>query len=256
MDFLLCPSPDLFAQYAPSTDTFIVVTDVFRASATILSALYHGAQAVIPVATEEEAQSYLHCENYVVAAERNALRCSFATLGNDPEECLPEIVQGKQLVLTTTNGTRSLDIARQAGCTSISVGSFGNITPLARYILTQHPTHILVIAAGWKGTLCAEDCLFAAALYEKVLHLAQEKSSQSSLPFNDALLFPLEVYRQQRNNLIAYTAHFEHYQRLIRLGRKGTIPICLQEDRYPIVPLLTADGRLLPLSSESIIPIG
>ena len=52
----LCPSPDLIGCYAQQDwdSTLVVITDVFRASATILSALYHGAIEVQPVATVEE----------------------------------------------------------------------------------------------------------------------------------------------------------------------------------------------------------
>ena len=51
----LCPSPDLIGCYAQQDwdSTLVVITDVFRASATILSALYHGAIEVQPVATVE-----------------------------------------------------------------------------------------------------------------------------------------------------------------------------------------------------------
>lgn len=254
MRITLSPSPDLLSLYQPPLEALLVVTDVFRASATILSALYHGARSVRPVATEEEAQSYLNQPQYLVAAERNALRCDFAPLGNDPEEYTPEIVRGKHVVLTTTNGTRSIDMALQLGYRNLCVGSFGNLSRLVRHILSKDYPEVMVIAAGWKGTVCAEDTLFAAALYERIAKECTVSSSENiatepdcPLTYNDALLFPLEAYRLHRDDLCSYTSRFEHYQRLERLGRLATIPVCLEEDRYPVLPYWHTSGVLQSL---------
>lgn len=100
----LCPSPDLIGCYVQQDwdSTLVVITDVFRASATILSALYHGAIEVRPVATIEESLQHQNDPDYLVAAERNARRVEGATLGNDPEEYTRDRVEGKRVVLTTT----------------------------------------------------------------------------------------------------------------------------------------------------------
>ena len=149
----LCPSPDLIGCYAQQDwdTTLVVITDVFRASATILSALYHGAIEVRPVATIEESLQHQNDPDYLVAAERNARRVEGATLGNDPEEYTRDRVEGKRVVLTTTNGTRALHLAQEAGAKHIAVGTFGNISCLSDYILREKFKSVLVVAAGWKG---------------------------------------------------------------------------------------------------------
>ena len=136
----LCPSPDLIGCYAQQDwdSTLVVITDVFRASATILSALYHGAIEVRPVATIEESLQHQNDPDYLVAAERNARRVEGATLGNDPEEYTRDRVEGKRVVLTTTNGTRALHLAQEAGAKHIAVGTFGNISCLSEYILQKY----------------------------------------------------------------------------------------------------------------------
>ena len=110
----LCPSPDLIGCYVQQDwdSTLVVITDVFRASATILSALYHGAIEVRPVATTEESLQHQNDPDYLVAAERNARRVEGAILGNDPEEYTRDRVEGKRVVLTTTNGTRALHLGQ------------------------------------------------------------------------------------------------------------------------------------------------
>ncbi len=252
MRVTLSPVPDLLPLYRPPMESLLVITDVFRASATILSALYHGACSVRPVATEEEAKRYWGYEGCIVAAERDALRCDFAQLGNDPEEYMPEVVRGKDIVLTTTNGTRAIDWALRLGYRHLTVGSFGNLSALVRHISERHYPEVMVVAAGWKGTVCAEDTLFAAALYERIAERYASDPRKCTSSFgqcesvecNDALLFPLESYRLHRADLCSFVRNFEHYKRLERLDRLRAIPICLEEDRYPVLPCWMADGTL------------
>ena len=148
----LCPSPDLIGCYAQQDwdSTLVVITDVFRASATILSALYHGAIEVQPVATVEESLQHQNDPDYLVAAERNARRVEGATLGNDPEEYTRDRVAGKRVVLTTTNGTRALNLAQEAGAKHLAVGTFGNISCLSDYILRENFKIVLVLEL-WDG---------------------------------------------------------------------------------------------------------
>lgn len=244
----LCPSPDLIDCYAQQEweRTLVVITDVFRASATILSALHHGAIEVRPSASVEESLQYKNTPNYLVAAERNALRVEGADLGNDPEQYTTERVRGKQIVLTTTNGTRALHLAQRAGAKHIVVGTFGNISSLAHYALGGKFTKTLVIAAGWKGQLAGEDCLFAGALLQ---HLKNQGVSVEGK--GDALLLAEIVYQNHKEDLPSFIAQTEHYPRLERLGYLPTIAICLEQDRYPILPIFDlVEQTLRPYREE------
>lgn len=247
MDLTLqfCPSPDLIACYAQQDwdSTLVVITDVFRASATILSALYHGAIEVRPVATIEESLQYQNDPDYLVAAERNARRVEGATLGNDPEEYTRDRVEGKRVVLTTTNGTRALHLAQEAGAKHIAVGTFGNISCLSEYILREKFKSVLVVAAGWKGQLAGEDCLFAGAL----LHHIGERNVDAK-GINDALLMAEISFQKYKDDLLSFINRVEHYARLEQLGYLPTIAVCLEQDRYPILPLFDLERQtLLPL---------
>jgi len=120
MELDICFSPALYPFYRKENDTVIVV-DVFRASATLCAMLANGASAVITVADIEEAKQY-KSRGYLVGAERNARQCDFADFGNSPYDYTREKVAGKEVVFTTTNGTRAIDAAKNAK--QLFVGTF------------------------------------------------------------------------------------------------------------------------------------
>src|SRR5215472_1253823 len=89
----------------------VIVLDVLRATTTIVEALANGAKAVLPAASSEEAlkvaQNFERKER-LLAGERRCVRIPGFDLGNSPLEMSPEIVSGKTIVLSTTNGTPAL----------------------------------------------------------------------------------------------------------------------------------------------------
>src|SRR2546426_191539 len=89
----------------------VVVVDVLRATTTIVTALAHGAKAVIPAATSEDAvrlATNLEKDGVVLAGERRSVKIEGVALGYSPREMSATAVAGKTIVLATTNGTPAL----------------------------------------------------------------------------------------------------------------------------------------------------
>ena len=103
-------SPALYPVYH-NQEAIVVVVDVFRATTTMAAAFKNGVRSIRPVATVEEAQEY-KAKGWLVGAERNVKRCDFADFGNSPFDYTPEKVAGKDVIFTTTNGTRAITIAK------------------------------------------------------------------------------------------------------------------------------------------------
>jgi putative 2-phosphosulfolactate phosphatase len=100
-----------------------------------------------------------------------------------------------------------------------------------------------VVAAGWKGQLAGEDCLFAGAL----LHHIGERNVDAK-GINDALLMAEISFQKYKDDLLSFINRVEHYARLEQLGYLPTIAVCLEQDRYPILPLFDLERQtLLPL---------
>ena len=149
--FDICPCPALYPYYHQE-DSVVVVVDILRAGTSMVAAFDHGAKEIIPVATTDEAESFLG-KGYVVAAERNAMRCPWADQGNDPSEFTAERIGGRSIVFTTTNGTQAIHAAREAGAAEIIVGAFSNLTAVARHCQASGRA-VTVLASGWQNSFC------------------------------------------------------------------------------------------------------
>ena len=76
----VCFSPGLFQDILTTGDFVVVLVDVLRATTTICTAVGNGAEAIIPVATHEEARR-LKAEGFLVASEKDGVRLDFAEFG-------------------------------------------------------------------------------------------------------------------------------------------------------------------------------
>ena len=100
-------SPALLNLYDISSAT-VVIIDVLRATSTIATALYNGAKAVIPVDSVSRCIEIGKQIHGITAGERDGKVAEGLIHGNSPFEYPREFIEGKTLVLTTTNGTRLL----------------------------------------------------------------------------------------------------------------------------------------------------
>ena len=221
----VCFSPKLFPFYALD-DQIIVITDIFRATTSICTSFHNGAKGVKTVSSVEEAMQ-LKEKGYPVAAERNVKKCDFADFGNSPFDFTPEKVSGKDIVFTTTNGTRAVEMA--LGADEILIGAFSNISVLTEYCSSK-VKNLLILCSGWNNRFCLEDTLFAGALAEKLL---QNKSSDSK---SDATLAALELWKIAKTDIKSYICNTEHYDRLKMNGLENSVEYCLTADTAPVLP--------------------
>ena len=106
----VCLTSDLFHHYDEG-DKLVLVVDILRATSVISTAFHYGISELIPVSSVEQAKQYINKEGYIVAAERNAEPIEGIPLGNSPFQYMNDDVKNKRLVLTTTNGTKSIKLA-------------------------------------------------------------------------------------------------------------------------------------------------
>lgn len=104
-------------------------------------------------------------KGHLVAAERNVKKCDFADFGNSPFDFTHEKVADKEIIFTTTNGTRAIEMALDAD--EILIGAFSNITTLTNHCNSKK--NVLILCSGWNNRFCLEDTLFAGALTEKLI---------------------------------------------------------------------------------------
>lgn len=222
----LCPSPALYQHYKSENDT-VVVVDVFRASATMCMMLNNGASAIIPVSNSELAKKY-KSKGYLVGAERNTKRCEFADFGNSPFDYSPEKVNEKEIVFTTTNGTRAIDVASDSK--ELLIGTFPNIDAVVDRCLSS-AERVVILCAGWNNRINIEDTLFGGAFAEKLLEKANIKFD------SDSIRMTYELWLRVKDNLDEYLKASDHYQRLVNNSAVGDINFCITQNSISIVPV-------------------
>jgi 2-phosphosulfolactate phosphatase len=151
-----------------------VVFDVLRATSSMLTALANGALKIYPVGAIADALALRGSHpGALLAGERDGVRILAAQtggvdfdLGNSPREFTPERVAGREIIMTTTNGTRALAACR--GARRILPGAFLNLGALARRIQAERSRRLLIICAGTFEEAAYEDVLAAGALCDLV----------------------------------------------------------------------------------------
>ncbi|MGB0917243.1 MAG: 2-phosphosulfolactate phosphatase, partial [Flavobacteriales bacterium] len=100
----VCFSPQLFDLF-DTKKSIVVVVDVFRATSAMVTAFQHGAKSFIPVSTIEEAMAYKD-KGFLAGGERNGEVVEGFEIGNSPFSYQSDLINGREIALTTTNGTR------------------------------------------------------------------------------------------------------------------------------------------------------
>lgn len=230
-----CFSPALLHLYDVN-DSIVVIIDVFRATSTIASALQNGARCVIPVDTVAKAVEMSKRVEGIAAGERDGKIAEGLEHGNSPLEYTREFIEGKTLVLTTTNGTRLLHMALENGADTIITGSFPNLSSVCQYLISQKK-NVVLGCAGWKDRFNLEDTLFAGA----VIHHVQEHFTIHC----DSSLTAKLMYEQQQNDLHQFVPLLTHYHRLVeRFGLIEDIRFCITADVTNVLPIYR-NGKLV-----------
>lgn len=227
----VCLSPALLHLYNTS-GSVVVIIDIFRATSTITAALHNGASSVIPVASVADCIAIGNSlPDSLTAGERDGKIAPGLQHGNSPLEYPATFVQGKTLVLTTTNGTRLLHMVKDAA--QIVIGSFLNLSTVCNYLLSQN-RNVLLGCASWKDKYNLEDTLFAGAVVSRIGHAFDVNC--------DAARGARHLYHSTGgSNYIKFLKDSSHYKRLSAFGLEKDMEYCVTPDIHPVLPLLRGD---------------
>jgi 2-phosphosulfolactate phosphatase len=233
------------------SQTACVVFDIFRATSTIITALAHGAEAIVPVAEIPEALA-IHQLNpeIVLAGERDGLRIGADLtggidfdLGNSPREFTPGRVRGKTIALSTTNGSRALRACE--GAKAVLVGSFLNLAATAAFLQTYPADNLILVCSGTADHAAYEDVLGAGALAGLVWPAIEQDVA-------DSANIARHIYEQSQHDLMSAVIHSRNGCRLLGIPElRGDVAWCLQRDIYPLVAKME-DGKVIRLSGKGI----
>lgn len=221
-------SPALLHLY-DLNNTIVVIIDVFRATSTIATALYNGAEKVIPVDSVAQCIAIGNTTpNSITAGERDGKVIEGLQYGNSPADYPASFIKGKTLVLTTTNGTKMLHMAFNNGAAEIITGSFPNLSAVANYLIQQKKQVILGCSA-WKDKFNLEDTLFAGAVIQQIaphFHIHCDSS-----------LMAAEMYAMHQNNMHQFIRKTTHWHRLAAYGLEKDLEYCVTPNVANVLPI-------------------
>lgn len=216
-----------------------IVIDVLRATSVITTALSNGAERVIPVSSVDEALNLSRkFEGQVLlGGEREAVKIPGFDLGNSPLEYKNELVAGKTVIITTSNGTRAIKASESAE--HVLIGCFLNASAVVekalRFALSSETSCVALVCAGTLGEFSLDDAACAGLIVDS---LVRNMERVNEIPELSDLAFACrDLYLEHRSDLKTFISHAGHYKRLLSLGFEKDIDYCLQRDVLDCVPV-------------------
>jgi len=209
-------------------DATVVVIDVLRATTTVVEALANGARGIYPTASTEEAVRLAHSlgrEDTLLCGERKGEMVEGFDLGNSPSEFAREAVEGRRLVMSTSNGTRAFLAAREGE--RMLPCAFTNLGAVAGAV--SDASHLVVLCAGRGNRFSLEDALCAGHLIERVLDV---HGGDPELGDGARAARALASSRKPTRKFLAET---EGGRALIEIGFGTDLAICAELDRHEVV---------------------
>jgi 2-phosphosulfolactate phosphatase len=209
------------------------VIDILRATTSICAALHHGAKALIPVASTEEAlrlAQTIGSTDVLLAGEKNCLRIPGFQLGNSPLEMSESTVRGKTVIVTTTNGTKAMLACQGAAAVyGTCAGNLSASAEKAREAL-ERDERILIVCAGRDGAFSLDDAYCAGRLAAATLG-----DHRSRRGLNDAAIASLDLVRRYGDDWHRPLRRSRAGRELIRLGFRDDVLDAARLDAYPVL---------------------
>jgi 2-phosphosulfolactate phosphatase len=207
-------------------DATVVVVDVVRATTTLVEALANGARGIYPTASTEDAVKLAHSlgrEDTLLCGERKGSKVAGFDLGNSPREFTRAAVEGKRLVMSTTNGTRALTMGQHA--TRLVPVAFTNLGAVARSI--GGVERVVIVCAGREGRFTLDDALCAGYLVRRV-------QGERECSLNDAsqAAGAWAGFRKATRKFLETT---DGGRALVEIGLGDDLEVCADVDRHDIV---------------------
>jgi 2-phosphosulfolactate phosphatase len=234
----VCFSPFLYELHKDDYE-IIVVIDVLRATSAICTAFDYGVNTIIPVDSIEIAREYQK-QGYMVGAERQGKIVEGFDFGNSPFSYMKDEIKGKDVVLTTTNGTKAIHLAKDAN--TVVIGSLLNLDALCQWLEKQNK-NTLCLCSGWQNKFNLEDTICAGAISEYLINTGKFVSDE------DSSIAAKYLYLSAKDNYFGYLKSSSHRRRLRNLNLNEDIKFCLTPNTSKAIPVLR-EGKLVDIRDQ------
>ncbi|MCB9236166.1 MAG: 2-phosphosulfolactate phosphatase [Bacteroidia bacterium] len=243
----VCLTPALIDHF-DLHDSIVVIIDILRATTTMCVAFDKGMRSIIPVLETDDCQAY-RTQGLLTSGERNGIQVEGFDFGNSPHSFMRDDLVGRDLAMTTTNGTKALTAALDRGAKEIVIGAFANFNALAKYLKDRNE-NVLLFCSAWKDKPNLEDTIFAGAMVHRL-------RGQFRL-HEDTALMAEALYRSANRRKRWYIRHSSHFNRLWHILQiQKDVKFSLRRDTHPVIPIYAGDRlyKLSDLKSGKVDPI-
>ena len=220
-----------------------IAVDVLRATSTMATVLAAGGEAVQVFSDLDQLMTVSEqwpSDKRLRAGERGGAKVAGFELGNSPLDCTAELVAGKRLFISTTNGTRALQRIQNAPI--VLAAALINRAAVVKFLLEKPPETVWIVGSGWEGSYSLEDTVCAGAIAHSIWQ--QTNCPLEDISGNDEVVSAIALYSQWQNDLLGLLHKASHGQRLLRLECLEDLKYCSQTDTLDILAIQTELGVL------------
>jgi len=214
-------------------DKNVVVIDILRTSTSMIMGLTNGAKEIIP--TEDVATAGLIGRNSqgqaLLCGERNGKLIEGFNLSNSIKEYIPEIVVGKTLIFSSTNGTPALMKSKFAR--NCIVLGFANISRVVEYLKALNEDFI-ILCAGKSGEFSLEDTVCAGMLID----MLSKFDYAGEYKLSDSAMGAKRLYSTYKDDLSKVMMESEQGRYLVEIGYPEDLDECVKVDVSKALPVL------------------
>ncbi len=209
----------------------VIVIDVLRATTTLATALANGAKTIYPVDSVARAKMEIKrhpADKTLLCGERGFEKLEGFDLGNSPYEYSRDTVSGKNLIYTSTNGSKGIILGSKGAV--LVLASFANFPRPADYLIDLE-YDVSIICCGTTGAFCLEDAV-CGGMYVDYL-----SKNIRSIATNDAAEAALALFRRYRDSIPQMMEMCENGRQLALLGYHQDVAYCSVAGRTDVVPI-------------------
>ena len=224
----------------------VAVIDVLRASTSIAVALDNGAKAIVPFEKSDEVverSKAFEKGDVRLAGERKSLPIPGFDLGNSPQSFTPDLVEGKTILMATTNGTGAITATQ--GARDVIIASYVNFSASLAFLRAalRAGTDVALICAGQDRRFALED---AGCAGRYVQHIAKRLNG---ITLNDGAQACALIDKKYGENLKKLFLASDHGRVLVEAGFGDDLDVCAAVDSHAVLAVYQ-DRQITKLGSD------
>jgi 2-phosphosulfolactate phosphatase len=169
----------------------------------------------------------------LLGGERNTKKIEGFALGNSPLEYTSEIVNGKTIVLYTTNGSKAIVKAKFSE--NLFICSFLNLETLANHLVHLNKD-FEILCSGRNNYYSMEDSICAGRLAAEVQKLKED------VEISDSAKACLALNKSFGKNTLKMLKETEHGKILLDNGFSDDIKFCSRLNSFDVIPSFSGNA--------------